>query len=328
MTNRKFLIKIERQAHATINVIAWSLSLYLLSTKAINPLGEGSACYMARYPQSCLFGETPCTRGKHTPILSLVHPGLSLCICLIAVVVLLILICSHIINNERNMDWQDDSEPNDESNLSNQRQCSALCRWRLIEQRENETDAQFKIRLWTRETAIQAFLYILISFLSYAHIVVALISRIFIKTRTPAILDLFLGRSIYPILGLFNLLIFIRPKAMQARLMHPGLSWPRALYLVITTAGEIPNEINDTIDVSLICFKRWCCYWGRDIDETAMRVNDIATPSNEAMFRTTTQAVSRISALESVFVVQRSFDDVSRVILEAHDSDEGERDSN
>ena len=318
-----FYTKIERHAHIVIHLVTLVVSLYLLASKSFNPLGEGVGCAPVRYPQSCWSDNTQCTRGEHSVIIAFISPLLTSFIACIGSFVLFTLIYRHVFKSESNMNRDGNGDlQNDETRCY---RFFSLCRCKGInhEQEENEGDLQYFIRLWTRESAIQAALYMWAFLITFGFTLFTFILRTFKEARNPVVIQLIFARTLWPLMGLFNLLTYIRPKVIQTRLTHPELSWFRTIYLTIKTAGDVPDEITDsTFNLSMNSFNFCCCHRNRDHDEAALRVTDISTPSQGALFRSSTQGISRISVMKSVFVVQLSFDEESRVILEAVESGE------
>ena len=238
MNNQIIWIRVERPAHIIIHVLSWMQIAFVLSTNLVNPYGEGSVCYVTTYPHGCWqeTSDEQCTRGdwKLSQINTFLHPGLSYPLCFIATILLLSFLCRAMIRVERGLI------------LGVGRQsCYACILLNRFEQRENETDVQFRTRMAARELVVQATLYILVFFLVY---VVSLILMIQMRVKglpiDANIVQILFIRGLYPLMGVFNLLIYTRSKVTHLRMEISGLSWFRSFCLVIMAKGDVIEALN------------------------------------------------------------------------------------
>lgn len=106
----------------------------------------------------------------------------------------------------------------------------------------SNTDAGDLLKLYRREFMIQASLYVLAYCITYVFIWwIPYAVFMVIKARvvdTPMLSVL--GSTIYPLGGLFNILVYTRPKVLSLRRSNPTFSWVRSLTLVVGAGGVVP----------------------------------------------------------------------------------------
>lgn len=107
-------------------------------------------------------------------------------------------------------------------------------------------------RLYRRELMTQLFCYVAVFCVSFVPFIVANILLISGKSLPPPLTRFLL--LFFPLEGLFNILIYLRPKVTGLRRAHPGCSRWRAFFLVLKAGGEIPEHVH--LPVS---FCNFCC---------------------------------------------------------------------
>ena len=100
-------------------------------------------------------------------------------------------------------------------------------------------------RLYERETLIQASLYVIAFFGTHSLLGIIAILRV---AGIQKDLNDFVA-LLYPLGGLFNILIFSRPKVALLRRNHSRFTWIQALWLVLREGGDLPSE-NELIRTS------------------------------------------------------------------------------
>ena len=225
----EFAKRYEKYGHGFI--ILWTLVGALFGTinGDINASKYGSLCLMNPYPIGCnedpdRYGE--CTRGVHSIRNAAILQYGPVCISFILLVVMLIIIIWTVYREERTLHIQ---------------HLTALRRRNHREgdvvPQQLEQNSSYPL---TRETCIQACLYISAFLLCYVFILINVIS-IFVLGDHPRwtfhAISLF-----WPIGGLFNILIYIRPKVMKLKTANPHLGCCARILLVFLFGGEAPAQ--------------------------------------------------------------------------------------
>ncbi|GFH46311.1 hypothetical protein CTEN210_02785 [Chaetoceros tenuissimus] len=100
---------------------------------------------------------------------------------------------------------------------------------------------------YRQEMTVQLILYccsFLLSFLPFAIIQVMMLMKTF-----PTLPLYYAMKTLFPLQGLFNIIIFIRPAVRVTRMRRPGISWIKAYYLVIKNGGESLQERSPVLPV-------------------------------------------------------------------------------
>jgi hypothetical protein len=140
-----------------------------------------------------------------------------------------------------------------------------------------------------QEMMAQLILYSIAFFLTHFILALGLCMRWFFE-KSPTNAHLMIGQFIFPLQGLFNMLIFIRPAARVTRLRRPGTSWLKGYYLVIKNGGEAVAEnqslvLNNKIPSSV--------KYGVVENPPALSFNNV---SNECRYVDSSQELSRTNA--------------------------------
>ena len=175
MSNATFTRRFEKKAHCFINILMLSICLTGLFTKNINSMPSGGGCYFTtEYPLGCgtypeVVGE--CTRGRHSRLFILITAIGVQSICFLGIIGMMIWLVKDAIFTERihSTHLRDpERQSQTTSFLAFLRCCCCWCK--IIVQEADESDANYVIRLYRRETIIQAFLYVAAFFLSYSSV--------------------------------------------------------------------------------------------------------------------------------------------------------------
>ncbi|GFH61634.1 hypothetical protein CTEN210_18110 [Chaetoceros tenuissimus] len=241
MTPRDFAQKEEKFFHVVFIVIACSLAIFSLVSESINPLINGSICSIGgSYPEGCgLSVESPlCERGSpnKTKLLTLIG-GIILGSAFLALVVILYLFTRHVYQQEReleipargigrqttrrhhsNEDHQEDIPgPDDES-----------------EQKEKNNF------VLTKQAFYQSLLYVSSFLLVYLPMMIAMMQNVSGQNASDSEWRFWLD-TIIPLGGVFNILIYTRPKVLKLQEQFPMLMKWELFLIVLMKGGETPS---------------------------------------------------------------------------------------
>eukprot|EP00558_Chaetoceros_sp_UNC1202_P006619 CAMPEP_0197254508 /NCGR_PEP_ID=MMETSP1429-20130617/68879_1 /TAXON_ID=49237 /ORGANISM="Chaetoceros sp., Strain UNC1202" /LENGTH=278 /DNA_ID=CAMNT_0042717511 /DNA_START=202 /DNA_END=1038 /DNA_ORIENTATION=- len=118
-------------------------------------------------------------------------------------------------------------------------------------------------RVYRREATIQLFCYV-VAFTAYY--VAPYVTVIFIILDYPSssFVNGFMWSLLHPLGGLFNILIYLRPKIAGFRQRYPEYSWLHALGIILRNGGDIPDQsvMSGTLPTSGTDRRSlggWCC---------------------------------------------------------------------
>jgi hypothetical protein len=257
MTDADFCNKIEIKAHFIINITMLIASFMALQTESYNSTPTGGICHFARSPMGCgtypeIVGE--CVRGKYALLFVYIFTVGVVFLCFLGIVVLMVMLIGHAAHAERvySLNLNQNGQPRT-SSLRNCFRC-VFCWFREREQAEDESDTDFVLRLYRRETVLQGSLYVGSFLITYAVTLVVIISSFFMSSIPEWVNTVTFAT--YPVMGLFNILIYTRPKVQKLRYICPELSWLKSFLLVIKAGGEVPDEQQDPHALELSCCHR------------------------------------------------------------------------
>jgi len=258
MADTDFSRLFEKKMHFLIIAFVFSFNLTALLTDSFNPLPTGVVCQLARFPPGCaLYPEVvgECTRGaSHAMNLVYVLYYGVLPASLIGVTVFMVLLIRSAMYSERIYTLDADGPMRRRSPAGNFLNC-IFCWYFEQDQRENESDADYVLRLYRRETATQGSLYIGSFLLVNIMTLLIVILNLAGLYDRPAVFQ-YMVSFLYPSMGFFNILIYCRPKVQKFQFQYPHISWIRSFCLVVKAGGEVPDESADSHALSLRC----CCH--------------------------------------------------------------------
>lgn len=117
---------------------------------------------------------------------------------------------------------------------------SSFLRNRQASCNDNTDDARTIARVYRQEMVAQMLLYSLAFVLTCLIYVVGII--LLLNGKPVSTSHYFTSQVLYPLQGLFNIAIYIRPAARVTRFRRPGTSWLKAYFLVIKNGGEALQE--------------------------------------------------------------------------------------
>lgn len=215
MNDDMFRSRVETKAHVVVITTTLAITISGALTESFNTIPNGGACHFARYPTGC--GSIPgydCTRGLHTRMfLMLVTIGIN-GVCFIGIFFFMSMLVRYALYTERMFILNPVYRlPSERPQL--RRCCLDLCCWlREHDQQEEESDADYVLRLYRRETVTQAFLYVFFFLLTYSLSAIMVMLGLMGFTKMPKFLVI-ITVIFYPVMGLFNILIYCRPKVRR-----------------------------------------------------------------------------------------------------------------
>jgi hypothetical protein len=284
MSNAEFGRRVELKMHTLFITFTLMFGLAALISKTINVAPTGSFCQMASIPTGCrtypeLVGE--CSRGLKAPEFAYIFLVLTFG-CLIGVVCTMATMCWHVIFRERMLHGLHVVAPEESVRRSSY---SAICSCVNIfqERQAYETEATYLSRLYLSQVVSQACLYVAgymsTHCLSWVH------SGYYLSGRLPPDWTLVGLSFLYPIGGVFNILVYIRPKVGTFRMRNPEFGWIRSFWLIVKAGGEVPsppqenrNAAQPNIDAdyanSCVCFWGLCRLDFNDISQLSLTQGD------------------------------------------------------
>ena len=244
MTNESFYYYVERWLHACIIIFNITGAILGLASDGFNPIGNDNFCSFAGFPINCDIATgadaEECLRGQNAYKYTVIFTHLPFLGSLIIIIGIMIMISCHAFR-ERNLYMASSDEiPT--------RCCATKCmRLNATEeehQKEDETAADHAARLhylYVKETVKQAALYFLTYILLYSFPIAISIAHL-TNGKSASFAMLFALFTVYPLGGLFNILVYTRPKVKYVLLNNPDYSYTQVLRAVVLAGGDIPDE--------------------------------------------------------------------------------------
>ena len=246
-----FARKYEFKIHALIWILPIIGGIVGLVRKDFNPLKYGSMCSMMDRPVGCSIDpDTPCIRGQDAPkdvIFIFVIPMVSAFLMLI---LNLLRLTVYVHSEERLMrlvatrQAAEDDEYRGTSFWDKFKASASIC-CRGTRNHQSSTDTNQHQSL-AMQSLVQSALYIVAYLVSYSCIMYGFIQEALGEPRSSWVLWALMS-IFWPLGGLFNILIYTRPKVAVTRTEHPEhahSSWFVIVLFVIFSGGEVPTEIN------------------------------------------------------------------------------------
>ncbi len=247
MTNEKFYYYVERWLHACIIIFNITGAILALATDSFNPIGTYNFCNFAGFPFNCDIpldtgaDAEECLRGQNAYKYSFVFTYLPFLGSLIVIIGSMIMISCHAFGERKLYIAGSDETPT--------RCCTMKCiRLNATEeehQKEDETAADHAARLhylYVKETMKLAALYFLTYILLFIFPIAISIWHITTKGSDDSFELLFALFIVYPLGGLFNILVYTRPKVKYVLMNNPEYSYTQVLRAVVLAGGDIPDE--------------------------------------------------------------------------------------
>ena len=214
MTRETFSRKLEWTLHWVIFLQAVTSAFFVVLTRNVNPLENGYVCTFLRgYPLNCesdpdRYGN--CERGQNAVLYLIIIFYIPTLLCFIGMGVCLSSLSWYVFIAERRMQG-----PQDLSTTS--RGCYSYLCYLTRENVPVETENSHKLHEFSMESLTQSSLYVLVFLLTHAlnYVNVLLLG---IGITTPAWVST--GRLILYPSGVFNILLYKRPKVKHLRKRH------------------------------------------------------------------------------------------------------------
>lgn len=228
VTPQTFAKKEEKYFHMAFCFIAFFMATVSLLIGSISPQAYGSLCISQSYPEGC--DQSPdiiCERGgdKVTKILNLCgafFAGSSL-ISLIS-----ILTVHHVYKEERTFTIPAREIGNFNPHQHRQRQ-------------ENINVADQNKMMLTKQALHQSILYLLAFYMIYLPLLILNIQKKFLNESKEPEWRFWLTSLITPLGGVFNILIYTRPKVLKMKETFPDTPYYELLTVIVVSGGEIPS---------------------------------------------------------------------------------------
>ncbi|GFH52568.1 hypothetical protein CTEN210_09044 [Chaetoceros tenuissimus] len=268
VTAKDFAEKEEKYFHKAFILFSLSFSVACLSTGSFNPLARGTLCSISSFPQGC--NQSPdavCERGGNfAEILVTVVVGLIVS-CFVILTIILGLTTHHVYSIERNLtisarkigaarrtalrnhsSHEEEKEEEKIENVQDTEQINIHHVDRLAANEEvvvvdgNSDEEEHKKRLvLTKQAFQQSLLYIVAFAFIYLGPILAIILLKFGKVVEAPDFSFWLAALLTPLGGVFNILIYTRPKVLKMKESHADVSYLGLLIVIVVSGGEIPS---------------------------------------------------------------------------------------
>jgi len=251
MSRADFAKRVEWIIHTMIISFCLIGSGIILVTGSFNATRAGSLCAPVAYPLGCdtqtdLIGE--CTRGRNALIFFIVFYYLPSFLSFIGMIVCLGTLTQYVYAQEAKL--------RKATSAQNQDLTKSCCRWTkhrsgIVEDNDNEElcpqgqrirRARENLRSFSRETLVQSGLYMFAFLTTYSFLFIWLFMSL---SGAEDQRWTFLAISVtWPLGGLFNILVYTRPKVAVLKASYPTYPWILMLFTVVMAGGEVPDEID------------------------------------------------------------------------------------
>lgn len=229
MTDEAFSQNVEWKLHSFIIISNMCVCMAALVTKTFNSSVLGQFCTFAAVPAGCrqnpyIFGECDETSAKSAVLFTLILGFVIFFSSLVGIIVCMFQICWYVmITRKRIFRGSDLAERS---------------------ARRHQQEGIQKEKFYRRQFLIQACLYI--SAYLVTHILPSILSIVlFINEDMPSTWISTTTSILYPIGGLFNILVYSRPKVVSLRRRNAEYSWFKAFATVVKAGGVVPMVIDE-----------------------------------------------------------------------------------
>lgn len=250
----KFAYGEERYYHGLVWLVAMIIPSIALARKEVNPSKlEGAGCMLNSFPNGCGIGEKDdekyieCTRGQSFTKTGMAVSGV-IVTSLLCMFAFLASITCHTYVIERSLS-RSNNKHNDEpqnSNTSHVEEEFQEDEGNATNITENVDEEQKKKESLTRGALKQSFFYIVAFILTYSPSFAYFSNPKMVDSRVGKSILLWGNSTIFPIYGIFLILIYTRPKVQKLSKMFPKASWFLCFKVVLGSGGEVPpaHELN------------------------------------------------------------------------------------
>jgi len=255
MNDEEFKYKIEWKVHTFIvlyNIIVTGSALFL---KIYNSTFNGSFCHFATTPLGCRFfqeivGECDASTTARVDLYIFVNVIILVGISLSSITVMMVMLYKHAnfmkkINGASNPGQRNQPQTmNDsEGELGDIQFANKQGDTTQMEQHDDIS------KIYQREVTIHATLYVGVFIITYMPMAICILitTTADITVNTLVTVIYYIAVPLWSIGGLFNILVYARPKVVVLQRNHPECSKLKCLYLVLLSGGEIPDDLDESI---------------------------------------------------------------------------------
>ena len=268
MTDKAFSKHIEKKMHYLIALLGFLPSFAALLTNAINCTVLGGFCAISAYPTGCrqdpdTYGECDEDSAKHAVIIILISHILIPTTCLLGIIGCMSIVCLHMVrmkriygqtNNNASSKIEVDGKEvktktiSDGNSLRTKQSDTQPSNSLVIAGNGNMHGPVTTVRVYRKQIVIQACLFVLSFFVIFLFWWVSNLTLL-AKKKLPNVVTYAMS-FFYPLGGLFNVLVYTRPKVVNFRIKYAehNHSWLRAFYLVLKNGGEMPSKSRNPQD--------------------------------------------------------------------------------
>ncbi len=238
MTDEVFSKKIEWKFHAFILATNVIVGVAALVTKSLNSSDRGNFCVFEAVPSGCRlnpekYGACDEDILRSSDILLFVVSFALNLLCFLGIIICMAKISCYVI--KRSASEKDSME---DSNFPSLRPTTS----RPDAARNRSLGA--KIIVHRRQILVQSSLYVLAYFTTNLCTWIIVIVVIITNNDVGQVFVLF-ASILYPLGGLFNILVYTRPKVIGLRMKQPELSWFRTFARVVKAGGMVPLVVSE-----------------------------------------------------------------------------------
>ena len=279
VSDAEFTKRFERIIHAAIIVTSISIGIAGLVLKSIDSTFIGNVCTFALAPSGCrsnpeVLGECDPEIEKHVTALQIICSFGIPVASLFGIICCMGAVCWHTFVSTRTSSRQLCRQGNlrtvtssaanlsnvvaDFSDAPNQRMegvdSTETCNYIYIEDIHCEEQRNGvgrhqnlnTVRFYHQKIIIQACLFV-VAFLG-TFLMKWIVTGLALTGNEPPPLAMFIGAILFPLGGVFNMLVYTHPQVTRLRVRQPELPWFRAFKLVVESGVEVPKPIPVSID--------------------------------------------------------------------------------
>ncbi len=258
-TDASFRKHIEWKIHSIILFITVAMSVAALVAKAIHTNGMGNMCGIAAFPPAFrgdpeIYGACDKKLEKSQFILVAIATLALVPVCFVIIITLMTNICCYV---KRTTTISGNVKPANNLRSSNERIASNRTSAAMMGTNEVSEDTKGSEENGTNDFAdlermaveaecrkqfmIQASLYVI----AYMATNILFASMILMVVARGCYDEIFstIASFVFPLGGLYNILVYTRPKVIGLRRLHPKYSWLKAFIFVVRVGGIMPAMV-------------------------------------------------------------------------------------
>ncbi|GFH44723.1 hypothetical protein CTEN210_01197 [Chaetoceros tenuissimus] len=257
VTPQNFAKKEEKYFHAVFIVLSLGVAVTAAATGSINPHAYGSICDIGVYPEGCdKFDDMVCERGQKGKEFT-ANGALIVMIVFITLIVILGMFTHHVYRQERELQIParkiggmkpsashhvETEEPNNGEELNEGEKSHEEEEEEGSRDNNNISETKEKNKMvLTKQAFHQSLLYIFAFSMVYIGPAIALFRRKFTdEVKEPEWL-FWLVSLVSPLGGVFNILVYTRPKVLKLKETFPDAPYYELLTVIVVSGGEIPS---------------------------------------------------------------------------------------